>query len=120
MSKSLGNVVNPDDYNPDELRFYLMFIAHYFDGGSWSDSAFKGITKFVNRFREWMSREGEEKIDIEPFKKKIFDYTESFKFNKVVSEFMILVNTHRTKNLSDESKKEIIELIKIYMPGLKF
>jgi leucyl-tRNA synthetase len=34
MSKSKGNVVNLDDYDSDEIRFYLMFIGHYFDGGS--------------------------------------------------------------------------------------
>ena len=34
MSKSIGNVVNPEDYDQDELRMYLMFIGHYFDGVS--------------------------------------------------------------------------------------
>jgi hypothetical protein len=41
-----------------------------------------------------MSREGEDVVDIEPFKEKICNFTESFKFNKVVSEFMILVNNN--------------------------
>jgi leucyl-tRNA synthetase len=120
MSKTKGNTINPDDYNPDELRFYLMFIGHYFDGGSWSDQHINGIRKFINRFKEWMSREGDDIIDIESFKKKIFDYTEVFKFNKVVSEFMILVNNNRTKNITKEIKQEIIEVIKIYMPGIEF
>ena len=65
-----------------------------------------------------MSREGDDVIDIEPFKTKVFNFTESFKFNKVVSEFMILVNNNRTKNIKPEIKSEIIEIIKIYMPGL--
>ena len=42
MSKSTGNVVNPEDYDQDELRMYLMFIGHYFDGGDWDDSKIKG------------------------------------------------------------------------------
>lgn len=118
MSKSKGNTVNPDNYDSDTLKFYLMFIGHYFDGGSWSDKNINGITRFINRFKEWMSRDGEETIDIEEFKKKIFAYTEAFKFNKVVSEFMILVNTHRTKNITKECREELVSLIKIYMPSI--
>jgi leucyl-tRNA synthetase len=119
MSKSKGNTINPDDYDQDELRFYLMFIGHYFDGGSWSDQNIKGIKKFINRFKEWMSREGEDEIDIEPFKTKIFNFTESFKFNKVVSEFMILVNNGRTKNIKPEIKEELISILEIYMPNIR-
>lgn len=118
MSKSKGNVVNPDDYDSDVLRFYLMFIGHYFDGGSWSDKNISGINRFVNRFKEWMSRTGEETVDVEKFKNEIFNYTEAFKFNKVVSSFMIFVNNNRTKNLNEETKIKIIELLKIYMPNI--
>jgi leucyl-tRNA synthetase len=117
MSKTRGNVINPDNYDPDQLRFYLMFIGHYFDGGSWSDQNISGIKRFIGRFKEWMSREGDETIDIEGFKQKIFGYTESFKFNKVVSEFMTLVNNNRDKNLDPSERNELIELIQIYMPG---
>jgi hypothetical protein len=42
--------------------------------------------------KEWINKNGEETIDLVKFKKQIFDYTESFKFNKVVSSFMILLN----------------------------
>ena len=119
MSKSKGNTINPDDYDSDELRFYLMFIGHYFDGGSWSDNNIKGIRKFISRFKEWMSREGKDDIDIEPFKQKVFNYTESFKFNKVVSEFMILVNNNRNKNIKPEIKEELISILKIYIPGIE-
>lgn len=119
MSKSRGNTINPDAYDPDTLRFYLMFIGHYFDGGSWSDTHINGITRFINRFKEWVSREGNDEIDIEAFKKKVFDFTEAFKFNKVVSEFMTLVNKERTKNLTPEMKEELISILEIYMPNLK-
>jgi len=117
MSKRLNNIINPDDYDSDELRFYLFFIAHFFDGGAWSDKNIAGIKRFINRFKEWMSREGNDTIDIESFKKKIFGYTESFKFNKVVSEFMTLVNANRTKNITPDLKNELISIIRIYMPG---
>jgi leucyl-tRNA synthetase len=45
MSKTKGNVINPDDYQPSILRFYMMFIGHYFDGGSWDDKNINGITR---------------------------------------------------------------------------
>lgn len=119
MSKSRGNTINPDNYDQDELRFYLMFIGHYFDGGSWSDRNINGVKRFINRFKEWMSRTGEDVINIVPFKEKVFNYTESFKFNKVVSEFMTLVNNERTKNLTPEIKEELIYILEIYMPKLR-
>ena len=119
MSKSKGNTINPDAYDPDTLRFYLMFIGHYFDGGSWSDTHINGITRFINRFKEWVSREGNDEVDVESFQKKIFDFTKAFKFNKVVSEFMTLVNKERTKNLKPEIKEKLISLLEIYMPKIK-
>ena len=119
MSKSKGNVVNLDNYDSDEIRFYLMFIGHYFEGGNWSDEAFSGIPKFVRRMKTWFERKGEETIDLTSFKKTIFDYTEVFKFNKVVSSFMILFNENKNKNLTQECKDEIVSLLEIYMPNIK-
>ena len=118
MSKSKGNVVNLDNYNSDEIRFYLMFIGHYFDGGSWSDQNINGIRRFIGKMKEWMSRTGNETIDMVKFKKQVFDYTESFKFNKVVSSFMILLNENKSKNLTDECKQELVSVLSIYMPNV--
>jgi leucyl-tRNA synthetase len=118
MSKSKGNVVNLDGYDSDEIRFYLMFIGHYFDGGSWSDQTIIGTRRFINKMKGWMSRTGEETIDLVEFKKQIFDYTESFKFNKVVSSFMILLNENKHKNLTERCKQELIEILSIYMPTI--
>ncbi len=120
MSKSKGNVVNLDNYDSDEIRFYLMFIGHYFDGGSWSDQNINGIRRFIGKMKEWMTRTGEETIDMDKFKKQVFDYTESFKFNKVVSSFMILLNENKRKNLTDECKQELIEVLSIYMPNISY
>jgi len=119
MSKSKDNVVSLDGYDPDEIRFYLMFIGHYFDGGSWSDENIIGIRRFINRMKTWLDKTGEETIDIETFKKTIFDFTDAFKFNKVVSSFMILLNQNKNKALTPECKEELIQLIEIYMPGIR-
>jgi leucyl-tRNA synthetase len=119
MSKSKGNVVNLDNYDSDEIRFYLMFIGHYFDGGSWNDENINGIRRFISRMLNWMSKTGDDTIDLSKFKKTIFDYTESFKFNKVVSSFMILLNENKNKNLTMECKEELIDLLNIYMPTFR-
>lgn len=119
MSKSKGNVVNLDNYDSDEIRFYLMFIGHYFDGGSWNDQNINGVKRFIQRFSNWMQKEGTETIELSKFKKQIFDYTESFKFNKVVSSFMILFNENKNKELTTECKNEILDLLQIYMPSIR-
>ena len=103
----------------NELRFYLMFLGHYFDGGSWNDDNINGVRRFINRWNEWMSRTGENIVDVPKFKASVFAYTESFKFNKVVSSFMILLNENRTKNLTEECKMELRDILNIFMPGVK-
>jgi leucyl-tRNA synthetase len=119
MSKSKNNVVNLDNYDSDEIRFYLMFIGHYFDGGSWNDNNIKGIQRFINKLKTWLSKEGTDNLDLSKFKEEIFNYTESFKFNKVVSSFMILLNNNKDTSLSLESKQELLTLLEIYMPNIK-
>lgn len=53
MSKSKGNVVNPDDYvkelGADTVRAYLMFIGPWDQGGDWDDSGISGLTRWFNR-----------------------------------------------------------------------
>ena len=119
MSKSKGNTINPADYDSDELRFYLMFIGHYFDGGVWSDENISGIKRFVWKVKDWMSRDGDDTIDVSAFRDKIFGFTESFKFNKVVSEFMIFVKNNKKFSLTEESKKDVLDLLEIYMPSIR-
>lgn len=118
MSKSSGHVVSPDDYDPDVLRFYLMFIGHYFDGGVFDDSNISGIKRFFGRWKTLMERTGNDTCDVEAFKKLIFGYTESFKFNKVVSSFMEFYNKNKGKSFNQETKIELNKLLLIYAPSL--
>jgi len=116
MSKTKGNVVNPDNYNPDEIRFYLMFLGHYFDGGNWSDQHIIGIKKFLNRWDLWTTKEGTESIDITEFEKMIDNFTRSFKFNKVVSSFMEFYNQNKNKSLDETTRKKLRETISCFAP----
>jgi leucyl-tRNA synthetase len=118
MSKSIGNVVNPDNYDPDELRFYLMFIGHYFDGGDWNDQNMTGIKKFFNRFDRWtILRKGDQSLDLTEFENQIDGYVKSFKFNKVVSSFMEFYNKHNGRELNEETRMKLRRMLECFAPG---
>jgi len=111
MSKSRGNVVNPDDFiaehGADVLRLYLMFLGPVEDSKPWNSSGVEGVARFVRRlWREFLDvngapdakllREGEEdaataRLLHESIKKISRDY-ECLNFNTVVSQLMILLN----------------------------
>lgn len=119
MSKTKGNVVNPDEHDPDELRLYLMFIGHYFDGGDWDDSKIKGIRRFIGRFDRWTKEATEdgETIYLTEFVNRIDVFTESFKFNKVVSTFMEFYNKNKSKTISKDTANELIKIFKCFAPS---
>lgn len=70
MSKSKGNVVNPDvfveKYGSDVFRLYLMFMGPYDMGGDWSDQGIVGVNRFVNRVYELYKKYSEELKDYKP------------------------------------------------------
>lgn len=114
MSKSKGNIIDPTLYEPQDLRIYLMFINHYFDGGSWNDNNFKGVQKFVKRIKVWTSKSYDNEINdidksFEIFKNKIFENFEKWKVNKVVSEWMIFYNTNKNINLTKKQSTDILD-----------
>lgn len=116
MSKSLGNTIDPAIYDPHILRMYLMFINHYFEGGKWIDNGYKGCEKFDKRFKEWVSREGQDTFDFQTFEEKIINLVKAWKFNKVVSEFMILYNSNKHKSLDKDTKGKLIKLYYTVFP----
>lgn len=117
MSKSIGNVVNPDNYDPDELRFYLMFIGHYFEGGDWNDQNIIGIKKFFNRFDKWTLRDGDQDLDLTEFENQIDGFVKAFKFNKVVSSFMEFYNKHNGRSLNKEVRLKLRRMLECFAPG---
>ncbi len=110
MSKSRGNVVNPDEfinkYGSDTFRMYMMFMGNYSDGGDWSDEGITGIERFLNRvwrMIEMLSenppagQEQEEGKELERIRhftiKMVTNDLERFHFNTAISRIMELVNT---------------------------
>lgn len=118
MSKSKGNVINPQNYEPQLLRMYLMFINHYFEGGKWQDNGYKGCERFRNKFITWTGNTnsvGLADFDriFDEFKTKIINYFESWKTNKIVSEWMIFYNSYKNFNLNKEQAIQLIEFFNI-------
>lgn len=117
MSKSKGNVVNPDDYDSDELRMYLMFIGHYFDGGDWNDSNIVGIRRALYRWKNWLSNPGNESIDVDKLEEDINGYVETFKFNKVISTIMEFYNKNKNKKIKISDAERLRDIIKCFAPN---
>ena len=103
MSKSRGNVVNPDDivneYGADTLRTYEMFIGAFDLSASWSEDGVKGCRRFLDRvwkLQEFMTEEDGYSKDLETkmhqtIKKVSNDY-ENLKFNTAIAAMMALIN----------------------------
>ena len=102
MSKSRGNVINPDviadEYGADSLRLYIMFMGAFDQHIPWSDNGVKGCKRFLDRVWRLMSMvkgEGESselKRSINIAVKKVGEDYERMKFNTAIAAMMSLVN----------------------------
>jgi leucyl-tRNA synthetase len=124
MGKSKGNAVNPDDYDPDELRMYLMFIGHYFDGGDWSDKKIVGIRRFLGRMKRWLVPETVTVpvltfSQTKDFINLIDSYVLDFKFNKVVSSFMEFYNANKHLKPDKFTSDLLVQILQVFSPGFR-
>ncbi len=121
MSKSRGNVINPDDvikdYGADALRLYEMFMGPLEASLPWSDTGLDGAKRFLDRvyrvyegeeFKKKYSSSNDGKLDyIYNYSiKKISEDFESLRFNTAISQMMIFIN-------------EIYKAESIYLPYLE-
>ncbi|MDZ7341544.1 MAG: leucine--tRNA ligase [candidate division KSB1 bacterium] len=129
MSKSRGNVVNPDrfieQYGSDTFRMYMMFMGSYSDGGDWSDEGITGIYRFLNRVWRLVEtlaehppagHEAQRSKEIERIRhytiKMVTQDLERFHFNTAISRIMELVNAmylYVQDVKADQQHKEILE-----------
>jgi leucyl-tRNA synthetase len=112
MSKSKGNTVDISQYNPDELRMYLMFIGPYAEGGDWQEANLKGITRFLTKVKSWLDTYGQDEIDVDAFEKQMDSDFENLRFNKVISNWMILIKSNKTKVLT---RQQCLRLRKLFL-----
>ena len=103
MSKSRGNVVNPDDivqqYGADTMRLYEMFIGDFEKAAPWNDKGIKGCRRFVERYYNLQEKliDGNEvrpelECSIHKTIKKVSEDIENIKFNTAIASLMALMN----------------------------
>ncbi|MBO5260450.1 MAG: leucine--tRNA ligase [Agathobacter sp.] len=125
MSKSRGNVVNPDDivreYGADTLRTYEMFIGAFDLAASWSEDGVKGCRRFLDRvwkLQDLMTEEEGYSKDLETKMhqtiKKVTNDFENLKYNTAIAAMMAILNDFYKKNAI--TKGELKTLIVLLNP----
>ena len=130
MSKSKGNVVNPDDivkeYGADALRTYEMFIGDYEKDAAWSENGLKGCKKFLDRvYRLGTKLNGkneyskETEVLINQTIKKVSEDLLSIKYNTAVSALMILLNElEKLESISNKDYRILLHLLNPIAPHI--
>ncbi|MCD8483386.1 MAG: leucine--tRNA ligase [Verrucomicrobia bacterium] len=137
MSKSRGNVVNPDDciasHGADSLRLYEMFMGPFEDAKPWSPHGIEGVHRFLRKvWRELMGQEGglHPRIvqsgyfdDPETLRllhqtiKKVGEDIENLRFNTAIAQMMIFMNhAGKTDRLSAQSARVFVQLLAPFAP----
>ena len=127
MSKSRGNVVNPNDivaaYGADTLRLYTMFIGDFEQAAVWSDNAVKGCKRFLDKV--WNLAEScsdaleytkDNEAAIHKTIKKVADDIESMKFNTAIAAMMTLVGDFQKNGCSKGDMKTLVTLLSPFAP----
>lgn len=138
MSKSRGNVVNPDklisSYGADATRLFLMFLGPIEDMKPWNTQGIEGVSRFLRRlWREVVSEDGgfnpkltdeaesDKKLDklLHETIKKVTDDIERLNFNTVVSQLMILLNQMvKTKRYSKNTVRAFLQMLNPMAPHI--
>ncbi len=128
MSKSRGNVINPDDivreYGADTLRLYEMFIGDFEKAAPWSTHGIKGCRRFIERF--WNLQDiladgdgirDEMQIPFNRTIKKVGEDVENLKFNTAIAALMSLINdVTATGGITREELKIFTILLNLFAP----
>ncbi len=129
MSKSLGNVVNPDDviakYGADTMRVYIMFIGDFEKAVSWTNEAVKGSKRFLDRCWNLMEQASDDegysaKNEAAMHKtiKKVGSDIEELKMNTAIAALMTLVNDFYANGCTKGEMKTLITLLSPFAPHI--
>ncbi len=132
MSKSLWNVINPDDiieeYGADSLRLYEMYMAEFKDSAPWDTKNIIWVRRFLEKVERAFSEPDVKKAedDNQAIKllnktiKKVEEDIENYKFNTAIASMMILVNYGRPsdESLFSEWKEKFIVILSAFAPFL--
>ena len=129
MSKSRGNVVNPNDviaaYGADTMRTYIMFIGDFEKAAAWSDNAVKGCKRFLDRV--WnLSEQATDSMEysaanegcIHRTIKKVSQDIEAMKFNTAIAALMVMVNDFYANGCSKGDYKALLLLLSPFAPHM--
>lgn len=130
MSKSKGNVINPDDivaeFGADSFRVYEMFMGPFDQTAPWSMESIKGCSKFLDRvwgLQEILTDGDEYSKEFETMIhkaiKKVTNDIEEMKFNTCVSTFMTMVNEFsKSKHINKAEYKTFLQLLNPFAPHM--
>jgi len=130
MSKSKGNVINPDKYiekyGADTLRCYLMFLGPLYQGGDFRDTGIKGMFKFLKRVWHLSQQPHlKEKPSLEELSwqqktiKRVEEGIKRFKYNTSLAALMEFLNfLQAEKNISNQSLNILVLLLSPFAPFL--
>ena len=130
MSKSKGNVVNPDDviaeFGADTLRVYEMFMGPFDQTASWSVESIRGCAKFLDRVWNLQDFVTDGDTYSEEFEKlmhksikKVTQDIEEMKFNTCISTFMTMVNEfYKSKKVNKAELSTLVQMLSLFAPHL--
>ena len=129
MSKSLGNVVNPDDvvkaYGADTMRLYIMFIGDFEKVATWSDDAVKGCKRFLDRVWNLADQVTEEDGVSEKNApivhktiKKVTDDIDTLKMNTAIAALMAMVNEFYSNGVSRDDFEALLLMLSPFAPHM--
>ncbi len=129
MSKSRGNVVNPNDiveqYGADTLRVYIMFIGDFTKAAAWSSNAVAGCRRFLDRVwnlasepltGDEISRDNEK--EIHRAIQKVSSDIDEMKFNTAIAQLMSLVNQFYSKKPTRGDIRALLQLLSPFAPHI--
>jgi leucyl-tRNA synthetase len=126
MSKSLGNVVNPDDiikeYGADTLRLYEMFIGPFDQAVAWNSKAVSGVRRFLDKVYGFKERVVDSTTTIHATHqliKKVTEDIETMSFNTCISQMMIWSNTiEKEESLSKKDLSLFLQMLAPFAPHI--
>ena len=128
MSKSRGNVINPDDvvkeYGADSLRLYEMFLGPLEQQKPWNTRGVEGVYRFLQKVWRLVQRELAEKQDADVEKarhkmiKKVTEDIKNFRFNTAISAMMIFTNEMQSKSATCEDIEALLKCLSPFAPHL--
>jgi leucyl-tRNA synthetase len=129
MSKSLGNVVNPDDvikaYGADTMRLYIMFIGDFEKTAAWSDDAVKGSKRFLDRCWNLMDNADDDmtvsaknESIIHKTIKKVTNDIEELKLNTAIAALMAMVNEFYVNGCTKGDLEQLMLMLSPFAPHM--